>query len=324
MSKTNSAIAGATAGASVGGPWGAAIGGAAGFLMGSDDKSEDIYAQMLKEAQSIPLPQLKEYYPELYKQVISLNPELEQAVTLGPSSTEGITLDPKYKQAQMEALNKLMDISANGGQDAQFKADAGKLQSEINTNLQGNTQAIQQNMATRGLSGGMTEMVGKQISAQQASNRQAQMGLDLNVQAQQRALTVLMNGSNVANQMANTDFNQANTKAQSQDAIAKFNAQNQQNVMSANAQAKNNAQQINAANTQSTANSNTALNNTAQQYNASLAQQNYENELRKKGLITSAANNAANSSYNQAKDQDAFLGGIASSVAKYGATKGTK
>ena len=325
MSKTNSVIAGAASGASVGGPWGAAIGGAAGYLMGSDDKSQSYYDQMLKEAQSIPLPILKEYYPDIYKQVVSLNPELETAVNLGPSATEGISLDPKYKQAQMSALNKLMDITSNGGQDAQFKADASNLQNSINTNLQGNTGAIQQNFATRGMSGGVGELVSKQIAAQQGSNRQAQMGLDLNAQAQQRALQALMNQSNVANQLSSTDFNQQNTKAQSQDAISKFNAQNQQSVMSNNTAVKNNSQQWNAQNTQNVANQNVGVNNEAQKYNLNLAQQQYENELRKKGMINTGYQNQANNSYQQSKDQDQFLGGLFGAVAKYGAnSKETK
>lgn len=315
-------MTGAAAGASMGGPWGALAGGAAGFLLGSDDKSQSYYDEMLKQAQSIPLPILKEQYPELYKQVVSMNPELETAVTLGPSATEGISLDPKYKQAQMSALSKLMDITSNNGQDAQSKADNARLENQVNSNLQGNTQAIQQNMAARGMSGGMSEMVNKQLAAQQSANRQAQMGLDINAQAQQRALQALMNQSNVANQMSNTDFNQANIKAQAQDAISRFNTQNLQNVSSNNVAIKNNAQQTNNNNMQNIANKNVDLNNQAQQYNSSLAQQQFENELRKKGMINTANSNLAKNSYNQAKDQDEFLGGAFGAAAKsFGTSK---
>ena len=214
-----------------------------------------------------------------------------------------------------------MDISSNGGEDVQFKVDASKLQNDVNTNLQGNTQAIQQNMAARGLSGGSTEMINKQLAAQQAANRQAQSGMDLHAQAQQRALSALMNQSQVANQASNTDFNQQNTQAQSQDAISRFNAQNLQNVNSSNTQARNNAQQINASNAQAVANKNVDVSNTTQQFNSNLGQQNFENDLRKRGMINSGYQNLAQNSYNQAKDQDAFIGGVASSVAKYGADK---
>lgn len=321
MSKVNSGISGAATGALVGGPWGAALGGAAGLLLGKDDNSSDYYQKMLEEAQKIPLPELKQMNPELYKAVVQLNPELEQNVVLGPSATEGIALDPRNKQAQMQALSKLMDITSNNGEDVQFKADSSRLQNDVNANLQGNTAAIQQNMAARGLSGGTSELLSKQLAAQQAANRQAQMGMDLHAQAQQRALSAIMNQGQIAGQIDQADFNQQNTKAQSQDAISRFNAQNLQNVNSQNTQNKNQALQWNAQNTQSTSNSNVGVKNAAQQYNNNLPQQQFDNQLKKTGLISSGYNNLAQNSYNQAKDQDQFLGGLFGSVAKYGANK---
>ena len=317
--KVNSAIGGAATGAAIGGPWGAAAGGALGFLMGQEDNSTDYLKQALEAAQGIPLPMLKEMNPELYKVVAQITPEMEEAIVLGPSATQGIALDPKMKQAQMNALNKLMDITANEGRDAQFNADAARLQNDVNSNLQGNAQAIQQNMATRGMSGGMSEMVNKQLAAQQAANRQAQMGLDINAQAQQRALAALMNQGNLANQMSNTEFNQQYQKANAQDAISKFNAQNQQNVNSSNTAAKNNAQQINVGNQQNTANQNVGLSNDAQKYNASLAQQQFDNQLGKIGLGNKVMGSLADNSYLKAKDQNEFLGGLFAAGAKYGA-----
>ncbi len=319
MSKVNSAIGGAASGAAIGGPYGAVAGGALGYLLGKDDESSDYYKQALEAAAGIPLPQLKEMNPELYKVVTQLNPAMEEAVVLGPSATEGIVLDPKMKQAQMSALSKLMDITNNNGRDAQFNADAARLQNDVNANLQGNTQAIQQNMAARGMSGGMSEMVNKQLAAQQAANRQSQMGLDINAQAQQRALASLMNQGNLANQMSNTDFNQQNTKAQSQDAIAKFNAQNLQKSKSTNTAALNNAQQWNAQNQQSIANQNVGTSNDAQGYNIGLGQKNFDNQLAKVGLGNKTINNMAENSYRQSKDQDDFLGGLFGAGAKYAA-----
>lgn len=321
MSKVNSAISGAATGASIGGPVGAAVGGGLGFVLGKDDNSNDYYQKMLEEALKIPLPVLREMNPELYQVVTQLNPEMEQNVVLGPSATEGISLDPKYKQAQMQALNKLMNISESGGQDAQFISDMNRTQNEINSNLKGNTGAIQQNMATRGMSGGMSEMVAKQIAAQEASNRQADMGMDIQAQAQQRALQALMNQGNMAGQISQQDFSQQNTVAQSQDAISKFNAQNQQNVMSNNTAARNNAQQFNVQAQQNTADKNVATKNQAQQYNLGLAQQQYDNELKKRGLVNQGYTAAAQNSYQQAKDQDEFIGGLFSAGAKYAGSK---
>lgn len=320
--KTNAAISGAASGA-VAGPWGAVIGGAAGYLMGSDDNSQSYYDQMLKEAQNIPLPILKEYYPEVYKVVASINPELETSVNLGSSKLEAISQDPRLKQAQMSALTKLMDISENNGEDAQFKSQINKLQNTVNSNLKGNSDAITQNMATRGMSGGMSELVSKQLAAQNASNQQSQMGLDIQAQAQQRALQALMNQSSMANQMDQTGFNQQATVANAQDAISKFNAQNQQNVLSRNTATKNNSQQWNAQNQQNVSNQNVGASNQAQLYNLGLAQQQYDNELKKKGLVNQGYQSMANSASQQAQQQNQLVGNISSAVAQYAAANKT-
>lgn len=255
--------------------------------------ARDLLEGNVRDAKNLPLPVLKEFYPELYQQVVSMNPELETAVTLGPSQMEGVSTDPMYKQAQMNALSKLQEIGAAGGRDAQFESDAARLQNDINTNLKGQQGAIQQNMATRGMSGGMSEMVARQLAAQEAANRQSQVGLDLNAQAQQRALSSLMNAGTLGGQMQGQEFNQKSSVAQAADAINKFNAQNQQNVIGSNVAAKNQAQLYNVGQAQGAADKNVAAKNQAQQYNLGLSQQQYENELNKRGLISGATTGLA-------------------------------
>ena len=271
----------------------------------------------LQEIKNIPLPVLKELHPELYKQVVSLNPELEQAVTLGPSASEGITLDPKMQKAQMDALSSLMDITQNDGRDARFQADAQRLQNDVNQNLQGNSKAIEQNMAMRGMSGGMSDLVSRNMNAQQGANRQAQMEMDLNAQAQDRALQALMQQGNLAGQMQNSDFNRQNTVANNKDAISRFNAQNQQQVMSNNVGYKNNAQQMNAQNAQNTANSNVDLKNNAMEWNTNgMNQQNFANQMDRNGAIAGQYDSMATRKDNKKKENQGFIGSLVSSGAK--------
>jgi len=319
MSKMNSAISGAAAGASIGGPWGAAIGGVGGFLLGSDDKSSSMYDEMLKAAQNIPLPVLKQYYPELYQSVVQMNPELETAVNLGPSEMDGIATDPALRQNQLNALNRLKAIGDAGGRDSQFMSEYGQLENDINTNLQGQQGAIQQNLATRGLSGGGSELVAKNIAAQGAANRHAQSGMDLKAAADKRALQALMQTGELSGQLQAQDFSQQSAKAQAADSIARFNAQNQQQVMSNNVGSRNQAQQYNLGNRQDAANRNTAGANQAQQYNLNLTQQNYDNQMKKMGLYNGVSGEAAKNSANQAANQDQFVGGLASAAGQWAA-----
>lgn len=283
---------------------------------GGYGQAQDINEQMLRDAKNIPLPILKEYYPELYQVVASMNPELETAESLGPSKMEGIATDPALRVAQMNALNKLTSIGDAGGRDAQFLADQARLESDVNTNLQGQQGAIQQNLASRGMSGGMSEMVAKNINAQQAANRQAQMGMDAKAQAEQRALSAIMQGGQLGGQIQAQDFGQKAQQAQAADMINKFNAQNRQDVQSRNVGAKNQAQQYNVGNQQGIADKNVGQKNNAQQYNLNLAQQQYDNEMKKRGLVTGAQKGLADSYQGEADRNRQFLGGIISGGSK--------
>lgn len=330
MSKTNSAISGAASGAMAGSAFagvgavpGAIIGGLAGFFGGSDDESGDTYAKAVKAAQGIPLPVLKEMNPEAYRVLVKVNPELEKQVLLQDSKMSGISLNPEYQKAQLAALSKLQDITSNNGRDAQFQADAARLQSDINTNLQGQTGAIKQDMAQRGMSGGMSELVARQIASQQGANRQAQMGLDLNAQAQQRALDALMNQGQLGGQMQAQEFAQKSEIAKAQDFVNQFNARNAQDLSSRNADRRNNAMTYNADKENQVGMANVAARNDAKQYNLGLGQRNFDNQLARTGLSNSAMMNQAANQSAQARSQDQFLGGVFSTIGKYGAQKMT-
>lgn len=283
---------------------------------GGDEQAQELLAQQMREAKNLPLPVLKEYYPELYKIVAQMNPEVETAVNLGPSEMAGISTDPSLRLAQKNALAKLQGIGDAGGRDSQFMADQARLENDVNTNLQGQQGAIMQNLATRGMSGGGSEIAARMMNAQGASNQQAQMAMDLKAQADKRALDAIMQSGQLGGQMQAQDFSQAAQKAQAADAISKFNAANQQGVMGRNVDSRNNAQQYNASNANEIAAKNTAGANDAQQRNLSLAQQNYENELKKRGLISNAAGNLAGSYQQEAAGNRQVIGGLIGAGAK--------
>jgi hypothetical protein len=299
----------------------ALIGGAIGVASLLNQQSQQ-KAQMdaMNRAQEIinqvPLPVLKEYYPELYQQVVTLVPEAEQAVTLGQTSLTGITTDPALKQAQMNALLKLQDVGATG-MSATDQARLAQIQTEQQAALRGEQGAIQQNLATRGMGGGMSEMVAKQIAAQGAANRMSQQGLDVKAQAEQRALQALMQSGQLGGQMQQQDFSQQAQVAAAKDAIAKFNAQNLQQVGSANVGARNLAQQQNAQIAQQMAQQSVAEKNKAQMYNLGLAQQNYQNQLAKATGQSQGLQNLAGQMGQQQAAQNQLIGGLVQTGAMY-------
>lgn len=284
------------------------LGGIKKALFGSGGEGDASAA--LEAIRNVPLPVLKEYYPELYKQVVQMNPELETAVTLGPSAMEGVSTDPALKQAQLKALQKLQGISDAGGMDAQFMADQARLETDVNTNLQAQQGAIMQNLATRGMSGGGNELVARQMAAQQAANRQAQSGMDLKAQAERRALEALMQSGQLAGNMQSQDFGQQSSIAQAKDAINKFNVQNQQQIIGNNVGMKNNAQLMNANNAQNVANQNTGLKNQQQLHNNGLSQQNFNNQMAKATGVANQYSNIADRKDKERAGDMALVGNL--------------
>lgn len=278
-------------------------------------EAENLNRQALQTIQGLTLPELKEFYPEVYQQVAKMSPEMQQAILSGPSKMEGISTDPRLMQAQLSALSKLQEIGA-GGMTAEDRARQAQIESDINTQLQGQTGAIQQQMAARGMSGGMSEMVQKQLAAQQAANRAAQMGMDTKAQAEKRALDAIMQSGQLSGQMQSQQFGQAAEKAKAADLINQFNTQAQQRTMEANIAAKNLAQQQNLQTAQNIAAQNVAEANKAKMYNLGLSQQQYENELKKRGMVSGAQQQAAQTAGQKAASERQFIGGLISGAAQ--------
>ena len=266
---------------------------------------------------SVPLPILKEYYPELYQKVSEIAPEAVQAIELGPTAMESVAVDPALRKAQMNALAKLQEVGAEGGMTATDRARLAQIQQESESALKGQQGAIMQNLAARGMGGGMSEMVARQLSAQEAANRQAQSGLTVKAQAEQRALDALMQSGQLGGQIGQQDFSQQAQIAAAKDAIARFNAANLQNVSMTNVQARNAAQQANAQAAQNLANQNIALKNQAQQYNLQVPQQQYQNQLARATGQSQGLQNLANLAQQQEAARNQMIGGLIQTGAQY-------
>ena len=295
----------------------------AGRVLGyaGQQQSQQAQRDMQQRAQdilnSVPLPILKEYYPELYKQIAQIAPEALQAVNLGQSEMSNISVDPALKQAQMNALLKMQDIGNQGGMTATDQARLAQITSDQEATNRGQQGAIQQNLATRGLSGGMSEQVARQIASQGAANRASQQGMDVKSQAEQRALQAIMQSGQLGSQMSNQEFQQQAQQAQAKDAIAKFNAANLQNVGSQNVNARNQAQAQNAQNAQNIGNQNVGLANQAQQYNLNIPQQNYANQMARATGQAQGLNQQANLAAQQSQAQNQMIGGLIQTGAQY-------
>lgn len=224
-----------------------------------------------------------------------LSPEDAQAALVGDSEMKGISLDPNLKAAQMDALSGLQEISDGGGLTLSDEANLRKIQDQINTEARGSREAILQNAQARGLGGSGLELLSQMQNQQDAATRASRAGLDTAAQAQERALQALIQGGETAGNIRGQDFNEQAQIAQAQDAISKFNAQNQQQVNMMNTQSRNDAQRANLASKQGVSDANANLANQQQMYNKGLKQQDFDNRMAiTAGRAGIANQNAAN------------------------------
>lgn len=144
---------------------------------------------------------------------------------LGPSEMAGISTDPRYRDAELAALSDL-EQQAKTGFTARDEADLAKLEGEVNRQNRGRLGAIQQNMASRGMSGSGMDIAAQVAASQDATERQALAALEKNAQMGERKQSATSRLGGLASQLQGRDFNQAAAKAQAADAIARFNTAN--------------------------------------------------------------------------------------------------
>ena len=243
----------------------------------------------------ITTPEVKDMELKLDQLVLQgvITPEDAQAALVGESGMNNISLDPKLKSAQMDALSSLQDISSSGGMTNMDKANLSRIATDEAASARGSREAILANAASRGMGGSGLELMSQMQNDQASAGRKSQRDLDVAGMAQQRALDALMKGGQMAGDIQGQDFNRQAQVAGANDAIAKFNAQNQQQVGLTNTGARNAAQAQNVAARQSLADANANLRNQQQQYNKNLTQTNFNNQLARAGGKQEVANQTA-------------------------------
>lgn len=255
-----------------------------------------------------------------YQNAGKLTPQMEQALSLGPSNVAGIKEDPGLKQAQMSALQSLQQRGQTG-LSPEDRASLNQTRNTINTDAEGKRQQIMQNFAARGQGGSGSELAAALQSSSQAQNQASEQGDRLAGLSSQRALESMVASGQLGGQVRSQDFNIANTKAQAQDAINRFNQQNSQSVSNANTGISNNAQQYNLANSQRLSDLNTGVANQQNMAKAS-AQQSYWNNLlnynQSKANALGGFANQLNTNANQTAQQYNNMGaGAAAGIGAY-------
>lgn len=181
-----------------------------GQLLSSGDKRAE--EELLREAE------------RLYGDISA--PTLQRVLVerLGPSAMEAIPDDMGNKQARNRALEEMMNVGLSGGMDAgsMLAMEQGRRAAAAHE-VQGRG-AIRSEMQRRGL-GGAGEAALQQQAQQAGAHSASMSGLSAASDARARALSALETGGGMAGQAERDDFSRAAAKAQSMDAINRFNAE---------------------------------------------------------------------------------------------------
>lgn len=289
------------------------LGNAMGFGPGdhsAENKAQDLLDQDVHGYDNISTPEFENldlngtsYAGDISPERVGYNPA--SAVSQGDSNLRNVVTDPRLKEAQLKALASLQDVGDSGGMTMADKANLARIQNDSASADASRRAAILQNMQQRGMGGSGSELLAQLSSSQAATDRQAQQGLDVAGMAQQRALQSLQDAGGLAGNLRGQDYGEKANAAAAQDAIDRFNAQNQTAMNTDNAHmgyqaGLNNAQmglQAQATNQgarQGVYNKNTDTANQQQYFNQfQIPQQNYQNQMGLQGAKSGTLQNSA-------------------------------
>lgn len=248
-----------------------------------------------------------------------LSPQMEQSILQNPSAAnELIQQDPRLRQADLDALSTLSNISNSKGNDAQAQFATQQAMNQAQGQARGARMGNLQNAAQRGVSGSGLEFVSNQLADQGGANQAQMAGLQNAAASQSRNLQALQGLTGLTGQMNSQDFARQQAVARARDQISQFNTLTQQDVQRRNVGAQNQAQAQNLANAQQIANYNVGLSNQQQQYNKQLPEQQYKDKLAQMQAAAGQTGQIQGAQYQQGQNQANLYGGIGQGIAGIG------
>ncbi len=271
----------------------------------SKDSADKKFQDALNAINAVKAPTVDEQKVQLEQLVQQgrLTPEEVQTYLQQDSGMNDISVDPRFRQAQVGALQQLQDVASQGGLTAIDRAKLGDITDTENAEERGQREAIEQNARERGVGGSDFELASKQISNQEAANRAAKSGMDVAALAEQRALDAMQAAGSMGGQIDQQEFDQQAKVKAAQDAINQFNAANKQQVAGVNTATRNNAQQLNLGEKQRISDVNTTNDNTNAVRNADLIQQKFQDEMTKANAVAGVNTNWGTANQKNANDK---------------------
>lgn len=172
-----------------------------------------------------------------------INAQEAQAERQGPSAYDSMKVDSTGRGGMLEALAGLRNRYQSGGLDAQTKADIANVNAQAGQQAAAQRGAVATNAAQRGLGSSGASLAAARSAGQAAANTSSLAGMNALAMGEGRADAALQNYGTLSGGLQNYDYGAQANRASADDAISKFNAQNQTQNSQFNANQRQSAQQ---------------------------------------------------------------------------------
>lgn len=295
---------------------GAAIGGllgegaAAGDTASANESLQNGVNELLKIG--VAPDMAKAIVLQQYKQAGTYTPQMEAQADKAVSAYSNLNEDQGTLGMQKSALQSIAQTGQTG-MTAATQAALAKAQMLQDQDTKAKMQQIQMQNQAQGLGNSGMNQVQQMMAAQAGGNSMAQAGLDASSQAGNMAMQAKMAALQGAGQVRSQDYQALSQRAQAQDAMNRFNTQNQMAINNANTQMANQGQQYNLNQQQQASNANTQAQNQELQRQRQGELQNWQNAIGRAGMRKGAYTDQAGMFAGRAaatKNQDAEVGGL--------------
>ena len=261
----------------------------------------------------------KQFTPDQYKVVAKYIPKVSAFVQeVAPQLTKADSVGAvQGREAQMNALNRLRNLSATGT-DEQSQLMQQEATNSVNAANRGRQGAIQEDFARRGAGGGGMELLAQLSNAQAANDTQANMSRQNAMAAYQTKLQALKDSASIGGQVRDADVS---LESRNNDVLNDFNRRTAVNVNSYNQNTdaiQNDANKFNTVNEQDVANRNTTAGNDASKYNMNRddanKQTSFQDTMGKVNAYAGQAAGARQDIKDNTRDNNSVVAGAADGI----------
>ena len=260
----------------------------------------------------LPLPpdfNMKKLTPEVFKVVAKYEPQAAQTIKeQAPELIKDSATGTEGRQAQIDALRKFKDISANEGNDPQMMAALQDAAQRSQIESQSRQGSILQDAARRGTMGAGTTLAAQLSGSEQAMSDQAAASRMAAVEAYKNKLAAMREAAGLGGQINQSERQMSGQNADIINAFNQRTSANAQNQANLAANIGNQGLMTNSQNAQDVANKNTGTANefaqNAQSREDKLLQQQFGNQMQQTQYQNSMAEALANWKDKQKQQQN--------------------